>query len=89
MAGNDHKLTIRYMQVSDIPEVMTIDHASFKPPWPEHSYRFELNESQVSYMVVLEKTEQQPISGWKRLVNNLRDQDTLYESVPVIVDYGG
>ncbi|MGJ3239390.1 MAG: ribosomal protein S18-alanine N-acetyltransferase [Anaerolineae bacterium] len=83
-------LTLRYMQVPDISDVMEIDHASFKPPWPERSYRFELNESQVSYMVVLERQEARDQNGWQRLFNQLRGTDEQQTALaPVIVGYGG
>lgn len=85
----EQALTVRYMQLKDIPEVMVIDHASFKPPWPERSYRFELNESQISFMVVLEKIEKREITGWKRIVSGLRGNETEHEDTPVIVAYGG
>jgi len=89
MASSENSLTVRYMQIQDIPDVMEIDSASFKPPWPERSYRFELNESQVSYMVILEKTEQHEVTGWRRLMNSLRGAENEVESRQVIVGYGG
>ena len=48
-------LRLRYMRLDDIQAVAAIDRLSFQPPWNHESYRFELNESQVSHMVVLEK----------------------------------
>lgn len=50
-------LTLRYMRIPDLPQVMQIDQASFRPVWPERSYRFEINESTVSFMVVLSRTD--------------------------------
>jgi ribosomal-protein-alanine N-acetyltransferase len=50
-------LTLRYMRIPDLPQVMQIDQASFRPVWPERSYRFEINESTVSYMVVLAQSD--------------------------------
>lgn len=82
-------LTLRYMQVSDLSEVVDIDNASFKPPWPERSYRFEINESQISYMVVLEKREERQIIGLRRLLNALRGQEQDTEWTPLIAAYGG
>ncbi|MEM9954934.1 MAG: ribosomal protein S18-alanine N-acetyltransferase [Chloroflexota bacterium] len=89
MSIDTSTLTVRYMQLADIPEVMEIDHASFKPPWPERSYRFELNESQVSYMVVLEQLEERELTGWKRIMNSLTGNLDTVEKQPVIVGYGG
>lgn len=81
-------LNLRYMKVADVSQVVEIDNASFKPAWPERSYRFEINESQVSYMQVLEKCENRPVTGFKRILNSLRGQDDM-EAQPVIVGYGG
>jgi len=89
MSAPEQSLIVRYMDIKDIPDVMEIDEASFKPPWPERSYRFEINESHVSYMVILEKIERRDITGWRRLMNNLRGADIEQEEQPVIVGYGG
>ena len=48
-------LCMRYMRLGDIPAVVAIDRLSFEPAWNYASYRFELIESQVSHMVVLER----------------------------------
>mgnify|MGYP006271243667 CR=1 FL=1 len=48
------ELILRYMRVTDVPDVTAIDQASFAPPWPASSYRFEIKESNISYMAVLE-----------------------------------
>jgi ribosomal-protein-alanine N-acetyltransferase len=82
-------LTLRYMDNPDLPEVVAIDDASFKPAWPERSYRFEIHESQVSYMAVLEKLEEREVSGFKRLLNSLQGKNQEKEAKPVIVAYGG
>ncbi|MEL6527497.1 MAG: hypothetical protein AAFQ07_17485, partial [Chloroflexota bacterium] len=82
-------LTVRYMQIRDIPEVLVIDRASFTPAWPERSYRFELNESQVSYMVVLERREEQPITGLRKFFRQLSGEYDPTEQMPIIVGYGG
>jgi [ribosomal protein S18]-alanine N-acetyltransferase len=83
------ELTLRYMQVEDISAVVEIDESAFKPAWPERSYRFEINESQVSYMAVLEKLEEREVSGFKRFLNSLQGKSTDIEAKPVIVAYGG
>jgi len=48
-------LILRYMKTSDVKQVSAIDHLCFEPPWPADSYNFEINQSTVSHMVVLEK----------------------------------
>ncbi|MCY4145950.1 MAG: hypothetical protein OXF90_05765, partial [Chloroflexi bacterium] len=48
-------LRLRYMRQNDIHEVAAIDRLCFQPAWSHESYRFELNESRSSHMVVLEK----------------------------------
>lgn len=45
---------LRYMQMADVPQVMKIESAAFEDSWSARSYYFEINESLVSYMVVLE-----------------------------------
>ena len=83
------ELTLRYMDVPDLPTVVDIDAASFKPAWPERSYRFEINESQVSYMAVLEKLEEQAVTGLRRLLKSIQGKQTNTEARPMIVAYGG
>lgn len=82
-------LTARYMEIKDLPEVTFIDEASFTPPWPERSYRFELNESQVSFMLVLEKLEEKEVAGFRGLLKQLLGTENTLELRPVIVGYGG
>jgi ribosomal-protein-alanine N-acetyltransferase len=43
---------VRRMALTDLPEVLEIDHLSFPLPWSERSYRFELTENQASHMLV-------------------------------------
>jgi ribosomal-protein-alanine N-acetyltransferase len=76
------------MRQADIPAVVAIDKASFDPPWPPRSYRHEVNESNVSYMAVLERLTEQPVTGFKKLIQSLRgDGDT--EQTRMITGYGG
>lgn len=49
-------LTLRYMQLDDIPAVVMIDTVSFDPSWSARSYAFEITDSNYSYMLVLEQT---------------------------------
>ena len=61
------KLTLRYMNVQDIPQVIAIDRLSFDLPWSERSYAYEINEANYSHMVVLEKDyEAERPRGWLR-----------------------
>ncbi len=68
-------LTLRYMHNADIPEVVSIEQASFRPAWSSDSYRFEINRSQCSYMVVLETAIEQPTTGLRRLINRVRGKE--------------
>jgi [ribosomal protein S18]-alanine N-acetyltransferase len=81
-------LTLRHMQVADVAQVVRIDELSFTAPWPDRSYRFEINESNVSYMVVLEQPNQRSTTGLRRWWNTLLGNHTA-ESSDVIVGYGG
>ncbi len=79
-------LILRYMQQADIPQVVTIDNASFDPPWSARSYAYEINESLYSHMVVLERTDQPPLTGWRRFFSGyVRAPETQRQ----IVAYGG
>ena len=59
-------LILRYMTVADLPQVMEIDRLSFEIPWSEKSYRYEINESNQSFMVVLEWHREQVTTRWQR-----------------------
>ena len=59
-------LLLRYMTVADLPQVTEIDRLSFEIPWSEKSYRYEINESTQSFMVVLEWNRQQTATRWQR-----------------------
>lgn len=48
------RIAIREMTQSDVPRVHAIDVASFSLPWPERSYRFELEENPSSRLLVAE-----------------------------------
>ncbi|MCC6803397.1 MAG: GNAT family N-acetyltransferase, partial [Anaerolineae bacterium] len=84
-------LILRYMRLSDVPQVTVIDQASFDLAWSARSYQFEISESNYSYMVVLEQVmraagDDKPRIGWRRLVPSLNgggDHDYL------IGGYGG
>lgn len=46
-------LTLRYMRLTDIQQVLKIDSLSFDPPWSAQSYAYETSESTYSHMLVL------------------------------------
>lgn len=88
--SSQSSLTLRYMRVADLTQVMQIDHASFRPAWPERSYRFEINESTVSYMTVLVKTDgepEPPPRPWWRIFP--RQSQNGSKPTAEIVGYGG
>lgn len=62
-------LQLRYMTVDDLPQVTEIDQLSFEIPWSEKSYRYEINESNQSYMVVLEWSRERVATRWQRWLN--------------------
>jgi len=83
-------LKLRYMQSRDIPQVKFIDAASFIPPWPEHSYRFEISESNVSYMVVLQKYGQRPMNRLRQIWHNIQSNGAKKpKQKSFIAGYGG
>ncbi len=60
-------LTLRYMTLQDVPQVVNIDRMAFELPWSERSYAYEVTESTYSYMVVLEAETPAPAArGWRR-----------------------
>lgn len=89
-------LTLRYMKTSDIKQVSAIDHLSFDPPWPTNSYAFEINQSTVSHMVVLEHADDDdnpsdtvPDKPLRRFINQLRGRARTSDIPRTIVGYGG
>ncbi len=53
-------LVLRFMRLSDIDDVVTIDSLSFTPAWSRAAYQFEVSESNYSYMLVLEDAPPKP-----------------------------
>lgn len=81
-------LTLRYMRLEDVPQVITIDKLSFDPPWSTRSYNYEITESNYIHMVVLEQDETpRPATGLRRLVRNLSGAPSVASHK--IVAYGG
>ena len=62
-------LVLRYMTEADLSQVMEIDQQSFEIPWSEKSYRYEMNESNQSFMVVLEWSRERIATRWQRWLN--------------------
>jgi ribosomal-protein-alanine N-acetyltransferase len=81
------KLTLRYMTLPDIPQVIPIDRLSFDLPWSENSYSHEISEANYSHMVVLEQDEPQSdaTKGWRGWITRLNGQ----RQTTHIVGYGG
>lgn len=52
--GNQNHTRIRPMELKDVVRVREIDVASFALPWPERSYRFEIQENPASRNFVVE-----------------------------------
>ncbi len=62
--------TLRAMATEDIPQVVAIDRLSFTLPWSANTYAFEIKNSRVSHLAVLEWAA--PLRGWQRLWHALR-----------------
>ncbi len=89
-------LTLRYMQHADIRQVATIDVMCFDPPWSYESYAFEIKESRVSHMVVLEEVigaaQPAPVqrqSWFDRLRGRGRNGAATLDGTGLILGYGG
>ncbi len=46
---------VREMTLRDVPAVVEIDQRSFSLPWPESSFRFELQENPAAFLLVAER----------------------------------
>ncbi len=86
-------LTLRYMRLADIQQVAAIDQSCFQPPWSRDSYIFEINESRISHMVVLDSGAHQPPpqrNGWRsHLSDMLRGGRPAPNGQGDIIGYGG
>ncbi len=88
-------LTLEYMNVNHINTVSEIDHLSFDPPWPKTSYNFEINQSTISHMVVLQQTLPQdvdppePRGGWRGVMDSLFSRNHHSSSNQQVIGYGG
>lgn len=81
-------LLLRYMRRRDIKPVVAIDRLCFQPPWSADSYTFEIKQSSVSHMAVLERrAPSAPVmaAGWR---GRLRQQ-LLRPRAGAVLGYGG
>ena len=53
---------IRRMEPSDIPAVVKIDQTSFSLPWPENSYRYEVQDNKAARCFVAEEGEREIVA---------------------------
>ena len=89
-------LSLRYMRHADIRSVLAIDQMCFEPSWSYDSYAFELSESRISHMVVLDqRMEDWPAlppesAGWlSRLSGLLRGENGSASATGTILGYAG
>ena len=52
------KVVIRKMTIGDVPAVAQIDQLSFRLPWPEHSFQYEVSDNRVARCFVAEGENQ-------------------------------
>jgi ribosomal-protein-alanine N-acetyltransferase len=79
-------LSLRYMRLTDVSQVVAIDALSFDPPWSIRTYNFEVSESNYSHMLVVDRAlPPKPVSRWRRLLNTPPPLISNSE----IVAYGG
>lgn len=55
-------VTVRKMKPDDIPAVVAIDQSSFTLPWPETSYRYELQSNKAARCLVAEDNDQEIVA---------------------------
>jgi len=83
------------MTVNHVAMVSEIDELSFDPPWPKTSYNFEINQSTISHMVVLEQTiptehdNRQPKVGWRGFIDGLFSRNNHTSTNRTVIGYGG
>ncbi len=88
-------LTLEYMNVNHINSVSEIDHLSFDPPWPKTSYNFEINQSTISHMVVLQQTRlqddvpPQPKGGLRGFIDGIFSRKNPASPNQQVIGYGG
>jgi [ribosomal protein S18]-alanine N-acetyltransferase len=82
-------LSLRYMTLDDIPQVVEIDRLSFDTPWSARSYAYEIEESHYSHMLVMEADVVRAASGWKKLLRSFSGTINNLAVEKTIVGYGG
>lgn len=60
MNPSEWKYSVRRMKLEDVEQVHQLDVISFSLPWPERSFRYELNENPASRMWVVENPSAEP-----------------------------
>lgn len=82
-------LRLRPMHMSDIPQVLAIEQASFVPPWSARSYAYEIGESTYSHMALLEDcTPERRLPRWRRWLERIAGASSTHPAGRV-VGYGG
>ena len=82
-------LRLRPMAMSDIPQVLGIEQASFVPPWSARSYAYEIGESTYSHMALLEDTVlARVLPRWRRWLEQIAGASSA-RPVGRVVGYGG
>jgi ribosomal-protein-alanine N-acetyltransferase len=81
-------IKVEAMQLSDISEVMEIEHTAFPLPWPAHAYRYELMENDHSFYFVARFLRPPAAEGKAGLRAYLRRSIAAKKPFP-IVGYGG
>jgi ribosomal-protein-alanine N-acetyltransferase len=82
-------LSLRHMELDDVPQVVAIDRESFSAPWSARSYAYEVSESSYSYMLVLAQTVETPVEGWRRWLHLLGGDEEGHHTQQRILGYGG
>jgi len=55
-------IVIRRMELRDVPAVVAIDRDSFTLPWPESSYRYEIQGNSAAQCLVAENHDQEVVA---------------------------
>jgi len=83
-------LRLRYMQGGDVTQVVEIDKLAFPgDSWSPRSYNFEIHDSTVSYLCVIERYNPQPATGMQRIWRQLIGHNTAIIEHWDITGYAG
>lgn len=84
------KLRLRFMRESDVPALMPIEREAFATSsWDVRSFYFEINSSNCSHMLVVERCQTLPVQGLRRVVSHFIGQTHSNITQCQIVSYGG